>query len=142
MEELSQEGKHRELYTLGKLIQDSLSVIRRDFRVLLEISLLSAVSSLIFGFFANGQASTTVHHFTNLRYHLLQLLSIAVGMIFTVARIYSINKLSENSSVSLVESFKVAFQKYFPYLWVFILVTLVVFGGLLLLIVPGVIFMV
>lgn len=142
MEELNQEGKSGELYTIGKLIQDSFLVIRRDFRILLEISLLSAISSLIFGFFVNGQASTTVHHFTHLRSYLLQLLSIAVGLIFTIARIYAINKLSENSSVSLSESFKVAFQKYFPYLLVFILVTLVVFGGILLLIVPGIIFMV
>lgn len=139
MEELNQERKNGELYTIGKLIRDSISVIRRDFRILLGIALLSIFFSLIFHSFLYGGA-TTNHHSGSFLSVFLSFLNIIVSVFFSIAGIFAVNSLSENRPVTLGESFRAALKKYPYYLWVTILVLLAFYGGFILLIIPGIIF--
>ena len=139
MEELTQETKTGELYTIGKLIQDSISVVKRDFRVLLEIALLSIIFSLIFdSFFYGGLAAA--HRSDSFLSVFLSFLNVVIALFFAAAGISAINNLSENRPITLSGSLRAAFEKYPFYLWVSILTWLAVIGGLILLIVPGIIF--
>lgn len=140
MAELNLEEKPVKLYTIKKLIRDSFSVIKRDSRVPLEIALLSIVVYSVFGFFIKWSTSKPQINFFSFHNISLTLLSGLIGLIFIIAQICAINNLSENREVALGESLKASFEKYFPCLWVSILLTVVIFGGCVLLIIPGIIF--
>jgi len=138
-EELTQETKTGELYTISKLIQDSISVVRRDFRVLLKIALLSVIVSLIYHSFFYG-GLTGGHLPDSFLYIFLAFLHVVIILFFAAAGIFAINSLSENQPITLSGSLRAAFEKYPFYFWVTILAGLAILGGLILLIVPGIIF--
>jgi len=118
----------KELMGIGELLKISWSVIKNNIATLLGIVALYLVVAtgieclpVIFKVFALP-------------------ITIIISLITGIGLIFAINNILEGSPADIKESYKTGFGKFFPYLWVIILVGLTVFGGLLLLIIPGIIF--
>ena len=66
----------------------------------------------------------------------LNIISIIVSLFGSIALLIFINEDDPDFRVS--SAFKMSFQKFFPYLWIAILSTLIVIGGLILFVIPGI----
>lgn len=138
MEELNQEREPGELYTIGKLIQDSLSVVKKNIKILsvfVLVSMLLMVAMISFTphFFFSPE-KITVRAIPPLIFFCV------IGFIPGIALIFALDNLIDGNPITLGKSFEVAFKKIFPYLLVFILLVLAIISGLILLIIPGIIF--
>lgn len=140
MEELNQGRQIVQLYTVGRLIQDGFSVIRRNIGVLLKIALLFTLYNLVFYGFSGGQTPDIHQPGILFLSGLLSLINVVVALFFVVALISAINELSEDKTVTLGNTFDTAVEKCGPFLWIGILKGLAIVGGYILLIVPGIIF--
>ena len=69
---------------------------------------------------------------------LIVLMSIIMEALVQIALIYAIKDSQEN--ISVVESYRRGWHKILPYLWVTFLTALIVMGGFVLFIIPGIIF--
>ena len=118
----------KELMGIGELLKTSWTVIKNNIAVLLGIIALYLV------------ATTGVKCLPNIFKVFALPITIIIPLITSIGLIFAINNILEGNSVDIKESYKTGFKKFFPYLWVMILVGLAVCGGLILLIVPGIIF--
>ena len=118
----------KELLSIGELLKISWSMIKNNIVSLLGIIALYLVVAIgveglpgIFKVFALP-------------------ITIIIPLITGIGLIFAINNILEGNPVDIKESYKTGFKKFFPYVWIIILVFLAVFGGALLLIIPGIIF--
>ncbi|MFH1905037.1 MAG: hypothetical protein ABIK53_05920 [bacterium] len=118
----------KELMEIGELLKISWSVIKNNIVILLGIVALYLVV-------ATGMGCLPVI-FRALTFPV----TIIISLITAIGLIFAINNILEGSPADIKESYKTGFKKFFPYLWVSALVFMAVAGGLLLLIIPGIIF--
>ncbi|MCK5595127.1 DUF4339 domain-containing protein [bacterium] len=118
----------KELLEIGELLKISWSMIKNNIVSLLGIIALYLVATTVVGFLPNIFKALALP------------ITIIIQLITGIGLIFAINSVLEGNSVDIKESYKTGFKKFFPYLWVSILVGLAVFGGALLLIIPGIIF--
>ncbi|OGF21061.1 hypothetical protein A2316_03040 [Candidatus Falkowbacteria bacterium RIFOXYB2_FULL_38_15] len=70
----------------------------------------------------------------------LAFIYIILSLFVSIALILASDNLAKGKNVDLKELFNLTYSKLLPFLWVSILANLAIFGGILLLIVPGIIF--
>ena len=120
----------KELLGIGELLKISWSVIKNNIATLLGIVALYLV------------VATGIEYFSVIFQFFALPVTIIISLTTGIALIFAINNILEGNPVDIKESYKTGFKKFFPYLWTIILVGLAAFGGLLLLIIPGIIFVV
>ena len=70
----------------------------------------------------------------------LAFIYIILSLFVSIALILASDSLAREKNVDLKEIFNLTYSKLLPFLWVSILANLAIFGGILLLVVPGIIF--
>ncbi|MBU0478607.1 DUF4339 domain-containing protein [bacterium] len=118
----------KELMGIGELLKISWSVIKNNIATLLGIVALYLVVATGMGYLSVIFRALTFP------------VTIIISLITAIGLIFAINNILEGSPADIKESYKTGFKKFFPYLWVSALVFMAVAGGLLLLIIPGIIF--
>jgi len=120
----------KELMGIGELLKISWSVIKNNIATLLGIVTLYMV------------VATGIEYLPVIFKVFTFPVTIIISLTTGIALIFAINNILEGNPVDIKESYKTGFKKFFPYLWTIILAGLATFGGLLLLIIPGIIFVV
>ncbi|MCK4400959.1 DUF1559 domain-containing protein [bacterium] len=118
----------KELMGIGELLKTSWAVIKNNIAILLGIIALYMVV-------------TTGIEYLPVIFQLFALpVTIIISLITGIGLIFAVNNILEGNPADIRESYKTGFKKFFPYCWVIALVCLATVGGLLLLIIPGIIF--
>ncbi len=121
-------ARTKELMGIGELLKTSWSVIKNNITVLLGIAALYMI------------LATGIDYLPVIFQAFAFPVTIAIPLITAIGLIFAINNILEGDPADIKESYKTGFKKFFPYLWVTILMLLATCGGLLLLIIPGIIF--
>jgi len=130
------------------LLKNSWRAYGRDFRAwLILTSPLIVLSALwiIFALMSNGEPILTPLSSLPLRIAVIAGILVAVAAVILVARVFttavivSAYRSLNGQKPNINEAIKVGWRTFWPVLWVAILRDLVVLGGLILLIVPGII---
>jgi hypothetical protein len=123
------------LISVSDLIKSSWNLYAKNIKILLlPISLLIPPYLLLYLF------EYLTFPGQNLIVLILVALSIFMNLWISVFFIEMINKICENQAMNLNELFQSSMEKIASYFWVAILVGLITFAGLILLIIPGLIF--
>jgi len=130
----------KELMGIGELLKISWSVIKNNIATLLGIVALYMVVATGIEYLPVILKAFTFPVIIIIPLNIT--ITTIIISITTIALIFAINNILEGSPVDIKESYKTGFKKFFPYLWTIILAGLATFGGLLLLIIPGIIFVV
>lgn len=139
------EGVLKSLPPIGVLISEAWANYKNKFSTILQIALVPLVVNLAIGFaFRNVfkeeilGAAFAASDFSSLWQSLpLGLLSVVLGVLSTVAMLLAFNDQAVSDSV--VNYYGRALRKFFPYIWVSIISGLVVFAGIFLFIIPGIV---
>ena len=118
----------KELMGIGELLKISWSVIKNNIVILFGIVVFYIVVAI-----GMECLPAIFKGFTSLA-------TIIISLVTSIGLIFAINNILEGNPADIKESYKTGFKKFFPYLWVMIFVGLAIFGGLILLIIPGTIF--
>lgn len=122
---------------LGDLLRKAWEIYKARFWIFFGIVAISGLLGFCLGFFFKFLGFLPIILRLILLIPLIPL-SILVGFWPQIALLYVIKE--RERAIDIKEAFKKAWSKIIPYCWIFFLDMLVIFGGLMLLVVPGLIF--
>ena len=130
------------LLSLGDLLKNSFEIYKKNSHTFISLMALHAVAFLVF-LPAALLFIIPRSHFYKLVLFALLLIVFAIAMLIIglwvqVSLLFAIK--NRNSKVNLQKSLRQGWEHITAYIWVTLLVGLVVFGGILLFIIPGIIF--
>lgn len=125
------------LINVRSLIKESWLLYKNNFKILIKIILWlfipTVLTSILSGIKLKPVAALPINLF-------LWLVSLFIGFFVSIALILTINTLLKKEKIDLKTIYNLSYSKILSYLWVSILAGLVVFCGIILLVIPGIIF--
>lgn len=120
------------LISIGELIKQSWQLYTKNFKLLLQVIVWLLILNLV----------SVAVVFLNLPMlaSLISLATAIVGIWTTIILILVIDSIYNKKPFDLKALYKAGWQKFLSYLWVSILAGVIIFIGLVLLIIPGIIF--
>lgn len=121
-----------------QLLKDSVSKVRSNLMLFYGITIIPTIFAYITTFFAPVTRGGEVVQPADPLYPAMMLVMIIMSIAMSAALILALN----NSTLSATQAYKDGFPHFFKYLVLSLLIGLIVMVGLVLLVVPGIIFMV
>ncbi len=125
------------LKSLSKLLRESWELYKTRIRTLLTIAFLPIVFSLFFSFLLHSLEKTNLQY--SILFSIVEVISLLVSF-FLLLWITPSLILSIKNDTDAVDSLKEGLSFVVSYFWLYFLVNIIVLGGSLLLIIPGILF--
>lgn len=125
------------LIGVKSLIKESWSLYIKNFGLLTKIVVWLIIPVILFSILSALDLNPAVLIPINF---FLSVISFLLGLWISIVLIIIINNLWNKTKIDLKQTYETSYSKILSYLWVSILANLAIFGGILLLIIPGIIF--
>lgn len=120
-----------------QLIKESWTLYKNNFVLFVKITVWLLVPAIILSLLPVFNLNPALLFPANI---FLSLVSFFLGLFISVALVLVISGLLKKEKIGLTPIYNLSYSKIFSYFWVSLLAGLAVFGGTLLLIIPGIIF--
>lgn len=125
------------LPSASELLKQSIVFYKKNYKILIGLGLLPSVFAVTSGliFLAGGNGFILI-----LLSGIVSICAFIINIVFPISTIKTIFEIDKGQSISDIKDvYKFAFGLFFSSLWLMILSTVIVMGGMLLLIIPGII---
>jgi hypothetical protein len=127
-------------FRAGAVLSESLKILTRNFGTFFTIGLVCYFPLIIFGFYAVMAEEQGEPLNPNLVMAIQNLLGLIVGPLLTGALAFAVFQALRGKPVGINEAIGIGFRRILPLLGVAICSGLFIFAGLIMLVIPGIIF--
>lgn len=125
-----------QLISAWDLIVKSWQLFAKNYKTMLGIAVWLFIPIMVFSLISFFGENNTMAFLMIL----FMAITIVISVWISIVLIETANKFYRNESPDVGKLYKTSWSKFWPLVWVSILVTLAIIGGLILLIIPGIIF--